>query len=103
MQSFFFGRSEFARHFLDGVSVTDISFVWIFLLADRMQKAPTENSANSENTRVGKVQFRKNFVECGKRALPWSVSGFLGRVNIVIISLLDLSMSNDLSFAVKLD
>jgi len=32
------------------------------------------------------VQFRKNFVECGKRALPWSVSGFLGRVNIVIIS-----------------
>ncbi|CAL1161377.1 unnamed protein product [Cladocopium goreaui] len=31
------------------------------------------------------VQFRRNFVECGRRALPWA-SALFGRVNVLIIS-----------------
>ena len=100
LQGFFLGRSEFARHFLDGVSVTDILLCGYFCWQTGCNK---HHRKLGKFTTLGKVQFRKNFVECGKRALPWSVSGFLGRVNIVIISLLDLSISNDLSFAVKLD
>lgn len=49
----------------------------------------SEHLASKGFESAPQVQFRRNFVECGRRALPWA-SALFGRVNVLIISALDL-------------